>query len=296
MEAASFSIVKDSVTNTSKSQNLSKVTVQTGLTQFPAAGNVLFSSGNIYYGNGSAWTALATSGGSNVFSSISLTNATNQIVFDPVAGFRQTLSVTVPSANRTVTLPDFGANDSLVGLAAMQNLSNKTLASATMTGTTTFPGSSSIDGSGNATFDSVKLFNGSTTDQTFFTSGQLSASQINSIGTTPITLVPAPGVGLLLVPRTLTLNYVHGSAAFGSDNDFSLNYGATIVAVIATIDLHINSASNQVSISQPSSTVQSTSANILNQAVVLSSANNTLGTGSVINYTLTYDLITGGFS
>jgi hypothetical protein len=71
--------------------------------------------------------------GTPAFPNISLTNNTNQILFDSPSGFQQTLSVTVPSANTTVTLPDFGGNDSLVGLNATQTLSHKKLIAGTTT-------------------------------------------------------------------------------------------------------------------------------------------------------------------
>lgn len=46
-----------------------------------------------------------------------------------------TISATAPSAPRTYTIPDFGSNDSFVGLAATQNLTNKTYNGLTVSGT-----------------------------------------------------------------------------------------------------------------------------------------------------------------
>lgn len=129
MEPNSFYVVKDSVTTSSKTMSVLQIPVQTNLNQFPQTGDLLFYNGNVYFGNGTVWSQLGVAGGGAIFPSISLTNATNQIVFDPAAGFTQTLSVSVPAANRIVTLPDFGGNDTLVGLAAMQTLTNKTLTS-----------------------------------------------------------------------------------------------------------------------------------------------------------------------
>lgn len=97
-----------------------------------AAGEPAFESdtGKFKIGNGSsAWTALAYAGGSNEFDT--------SIIFEgsSVDAFETTLTVTDPTADRTITLPD--ATTTVVGTDTTQTLTNKTIAlgSNTVSGT-----------------------------------------------------------------------------------------------------------------------------------------------------------------
>jgi len=106
-----------------------------------AAGEPAFESdtGKFKIGNGSsAWTALAYAGGSNEFDT--------SIIFEgsSVDAFETTLTVTNPTADRTITLPD--ATTTVVGTDTTQTLTNKTLSGATLTGTLTAGGSAGTNG------------------------------------------------------------------------------------------------------------------------------------------------------
>jgi phage baseplate assembly protein gpV len=60
---------------------------------------------------------------------------TNQLILGSTN--TTTISSVAPSTSRTYIIPDFGSNDTFVGLAATQTLSNKTLSSPTLSGTMT---------------------------------------------------------------------------------------------------------------------------------------------------------------
>lgn len=105
----------------------------------------------------------ATGGGTlsggftGTFSTLTIPPSTTVSTTNPV-----TFSFTNPAAARTYTVPDFGSNDSFVGVAATQTLSNKTLASPTSTGT-----DSGTETLTNKTLTSPTLTNGNDTGTQF---------------------------------------------------------------------------------------------------------------------------------
>lgn len=79
---------------------------------------------------------------------VDFTRNTNQIQFGDPLATTTTINSTAPSASRTYTIPDFGANDSFVGSAATQTLTNKTLGLTTIKATgNTYSGTlTNVDG------------------------------------------------------------------------------------------------------------------------------------------------------
>lgn len=67
--------------------------------------------------------------------------------------------------------------------------------------------------------------------------GTLTQAQLISMFTTPITLVPAPGAGLLIVPIEFSLQHVYSTAAYTGGGVISLKWhgSTTMVAAAATI-------------------------------------------------------------
>ncbi len=74
-----------------------------------------------------------TTSSSPVFTGLTLPNTTNQLTLGGAGATNTTtLNSTAPSTSRTYTIPDFGSNDTFVGLAATQTLTNKTLSGDTI--------------------------------------------------------------------------------------------------------------------------------------------------------------------
>lgn len=61
----------------------------------------------------------------------------------------------------------------------------------------------------------------------------LTSAQLLALFTTAVTIVPAPGVGYMIVPRTLIITFVGGSVAYlnGSTGVTSFKVGSTTLAV-----------------------------------------------------------------
>ncbi len=76
---------------------------------------------------------IATSSSAS-FASIALTDTTNQIRLGTTNTV--TLTSTAPASSRVYTIPDFGSDDTFVGVAATQTLTNKTLTSPTINSAT----------------------------------------------------------------------------------------------------------------------------------------------------------------
>jgi hypothetical protein len=70
-------------------------------------------------------TGNISAGGDLSGEALSVSDLTNQLILGTTN--TTTISATAPSASRVYTLPDWGANDSFVGLAASQTLTNKTI-------------------------------------------------------------------------------------------------------------------------------------------------------------------------
>jgi hypothetical protein len=85
----------------------------------------------------------------------------------------------------TVTVPN--ATDTLVGKATTDTLTNKTVSAGTFTGTSTFPSTSSIDGSGNAIFGGTLNASGATR---IGTTGSAAASSILDLVSTSKGFLP----------------------------------------------------------------------------------------------------------
>jgi hypothetical protein len=49
-------------------------------------------------------------------------------------------------------------------------------------------------------------------------SGTLTQAQINNLGTSPVTLIPAPGAGKFIIVQRITLIFNAGSVGFSNDN------------------------------------------------------------------------------
>ena len=55
----------------------------------------------------------------------------------------------------------------------------------------------------------------------------LGTSQLTSLTTTPIVIVPAPAAGKILMPVALLMEYIYGGTAFGATGTFTFFYGST---------------------------------------------------------------------
>jgi hypothetical protein len=53
----------------------------------------------------------------------------------------------------------------------------------------------------------------------------VSAAQLNGMGATPVTIVPAPGAGKAILPESVTVRYHAGSTGYSQDDQPALYYG-----------------------------------------------------------------------
>jgi len=139
-------------------------------------------------------------------SGLTLTDAS--IVFEGATAnaFETTLTVTDPTADRTVTIPD--ATTTLVGTDTTQTLTNKTLTSPTITGTGAIAGTFTGNLTGNVT-GNVSGTSGSTTGnaatatalatgRTFQLTGDVEASGVTFDGTGNVSLTTVIGTGAIV--------------------------------------------------------------------------------------------------
>lgn len=128
----------------------------------------------------------------------------------------------------------------------------------------------------------------------------VTAAQLNALDATPITIVAAPGAGLVIEPLWCVFNYVHGSAAF------TVGSSALVLCPAGSVGVYdwsyfvpsagfIDQTSNQIflAFSDPSSNFPSSA--ILNTGLVLGNTggNTSGGSGSSLVITLLYNIISG---
>jgi hypothetical protein len=137
-----------------------------------------------------------------------LTISDASVVFEGATAdaFETTLTVTDPTADRTVTIPD--ATTTLVGTDTTQTLTNKTLTSPTITGTGAIAGTFTGNLTGNVT-GNVSGTSGSTTGnaatatalatgRTFQLTGDVEASGVTFDGTGNVSLTTVIGTGAIV--------------------------------------------------------------------------------------------------
>ncbi len=137
-----------------------------------------------------------------------LTLSDSSIVFEGATAdaYETTLTVTDPTADRTITLPN--ATTTLVGTDTTQTLTNKTLTSPTITGTGAIAGTFTGNLTGNVTGD-VSGSSGSTTGnaatatalatgRTFQLTGDVEASGVTFDGTGNVSLTTVIGTGAIV--------------------------------------------------------------------------------------------------
>jgi hypothetical protein len=139
-------------------------------------------------------------------SGLTLTDAS--IVFEGATAdaFETTLTVTDPTADRTVTIPD--ATTTLVGTDTTQTLTNKTLTSPTITGTGaiagTFTGNltgnvtGNVSGSSGSTTGNAATATALATGRTFQLTGDVEASGVTFDGTGNVNLTTSIGTGAIV--------------------------------------------------------------------------------------------------
>ncbi|PIP24903.1 MAG: hypothetical protein COX34_01655, partial [Candidatus Nealsonbacteria bacterium CG23_combo_of_CG06-09_8_20_14_all_36_12] len=155
------------------------------------------------------------------------------------------IQATAPAAARTYTIPDFGSNDTFVGLAATQTLTNKTLTSPDINGGTADSLTSlSIRSSGTGAFDvtfantenlttgrtlTIKLNDaartidiaGNLTLASSFTTSGANALTLTTTGATNITL-PTTGTLLTTARQISTTSPLAGGGDLSADRTLSI--------------------------------------------------------------------------
>ncbi len=202
-----------------------------------------------------------TTASSPSFASQTLSNTTNQLVLGTTN--TTTISSTAPSTSRTYTIPDFGSNDSFVGLAATQTLTNKTISgssntlsnignssltnsSITINTSGILTGGASVSLGGNITLTATEADTLATvTGRGASTSTTLSLAAFTASDTFTQTYTPAGTVasprGVILTPtfgidatdQTLAALYINPNTNSNSDSGDSLN-GINIAAITAS--------------------------------------------------------------
>ena len=137
-----------------------------------------------------------------------LTLSDSSIVFEGATAdaYETTLTVTDPTADRTITLPN--ATTTLVGTDTTQTLTNKTLTSPTITGTGaiagTFTGNltgnvtGNVSGSSGSTTGNAATATALATGRTFQLTGDVEASGVTFDGTGNVSLTTVIGTGAIV--------------------------------------------------------------------------------------------------
>ena len=123
----------------------------------------------------------------------------------------------------------------------------------------------------------------------------LTLAQIQAAHTTPVSIIPAPGAGNMIVVLSATLNLIYGSAAYSGGGAAQLSYGTALTypatALWAATDFTSLSANQTDTVAGAAAT--SSSANYTNKAITYSNAaaNFTVGTGGSGKLYVTYQVI-----
>ena len=111
----------------------------------------------------------------------------------------------------------------------------------------------------------------------------LTLAQILAAHTTPVSIIPAPGAGNMILVQSATLNLIYGSAAYSGGGAAQLSYGTALTypatATWAATDFTNLSANQSDTVAGAAAVAAST--NFINKAITYSNAgaNFTVGTG-----------------
>lgn len=111
----------------------------------------------------------------------------------------------------------------------------------------------------------------------------LTSAQVLAIFTTPVTIVPAPGSGLALVPVAWLSNYTYGGTAYtDGGGNFQLQAGTSVLGSFATAAGFWTASASEMKLLS-NFTPNLTVTNWANKAVTVqqSTGNPTLGNGTV---------------
>jgi hypothetical protein len=224
-----------------------------------------------------------------------LTLSDASVVFEGATAdaFETTLTVTDPTADRTVTIPD--ATTTLVGTDTTQTLTNKTLTSPTITGTGAIAGTFTGNLTGNVT-GNVSGTSGSTTGnaatatalataRTFQLTGDVEASGVTFDGTGNVSLTTVIGTGAIVnadinASAAIDKTKISGTAVTVADT------GTVTSAMIANgtiVDADVN-ASAGIAYSKLSLGGTITSADLVDGTIVASDiANGTITAAKMVS-------------
>ena len=226
-------------------------------------------------------------------SGLTLTDAS--IVFEGATAnaFETTLTVTDPTADRTVTIPD--ATTTLVGTDTSQTLTNKNLTSPTITGTGAIAGTFTGNLTGNVT-GNVSGTSGSTTGnaatatalatgRTFQLTGDVEASGVTFDGTGNVSLTTVIGTGAIVnadinASAAIDKTKISGTAVTVADTG---TVTSAMIANGAIVDADVN-ASAGIAYSKLSLGGTITSADLVDGTIVASDiANGTITAAKMVS-------------
>ena len=125
--------------------------------------------------------------------------------------------------------------------------------------------------------------------------GTLSAAQILSLNTNPVTVINAPGVGFAIVVSSYTLNYIYGGIQYQSGGSIKLSYSSLGKPSVFSDSVPPNLSSdsgNVVYTQYPSASTLFSSGFYANESVVFTNdtTNYTTGNGTA-NYSIIYQIL-----
>jgi hypothetical protein len=219
---------------------------------------------------------------SPVITSLSLGDGS--IVFEGATAdsYETTLTVTEPTADRTITLPN--ATTTLVGTDTTQTLTNKTLTSPTITGTGaiagTFTGNltgnvtGNVSGSSGSTTGNAATATALATGRTFQLTGDVEASGVTFDGTGNVSLTTVIGTGAIVnadinASAAIDKTKISGTAITAGDTG---TVTSTMIADGTIVNADIN-ASAGIAYSKLSLGGTITSADIVDGTIVNSDIN-----------------------